>query len=672
MIHLVIKNKLHIILLIAVISGITSFIVISGWFFNITSVLEIVGENATMKFNTALLFLFTSCSLAITFKKKSILIILNKFIAFFIFLVGAISLSEYIFNYQSIIDTFFVRDSFSEYYPGRMSPATCVCFIIMSCCIWKIQTTNLVYQKTIQRGLLLIISFSLVSIFSFILQIPSKNKVLFFNTMALHTSILFLILSLAFSFKNSSIGLIGLFLGNQPGNKLFRFILPFITFLPLVLSYILLELLHNNYIEYDFGIVIYTVVFLILSILYISQVANRLNRSELNKKLLESSLTATNKELVQFKYALDESSIIVFTDEKGIINYVNDKFCEISQYSREELIGKTHALINSGYHGREFFSNLWKTIGQGNIWIGEIKNRAKDGSFYWVHTSIIPFKDENGKIYRHLAIRQDITKRKLSEEMFASQYVKKLEQKNKELEQFAYIASHDLQEPLRTITTFGELLYKKYYDQLGSDANKYLNFITKSTSRMRDLVKALLDYARIGGQKKLVKTDCLRLIKNIKEDMATYIDQTNTTLIIHPLPTVTAYKTEIRLLFQNLISNAIKFRKEDTAPIIHISSRKTGQYWEFAIEDNGIGIDEKFNHRIFEIFQRLHKQEDYEGTGIGLTHCQKIVSLHGGNIWVKSKLGEGSTFYFTLPIYNKEMLHSLLIPERIKNAIKES
>ncbi|UZR98157.1 sensor histidine kinase [Chondrinema litorale] len=625
-----------------------------------------------MKFNTALLFLFTSVGLILSFRDKPTFKTLNKFVALFILLISGITLTEYIFKYQSVIDNFFVTDRYSTTYPGRMSPSTAFCFFLISLCFWGIHKKKQKIISAIIQCLHLVNILSLISILSFLLLIPVKSRMFFFNSMALHTSVLFFVLSFTLLLKFNNKGVIGLLTGEHSGNKLFRRLLPFIIFLPIVQNYILLELLSNKLISYDFGVVISTALFLVLCIVYISTIAFGLNKSDEKKTSLEKSLTATNQELMQFKYALDQSSIIAFTDEKGIINYVNDKFCEISKFKREEILGKTHSIINSGYHSKDFFRDLWKTIKAGKVWIGEVKNKAKDGTYYWVHTSIIPFRDENSKIYRYLAIRQDITQRKAIEEMLASQYVKKLEQKNKELEQFAYIASHDLQEPLRTITTFGELLHKKYHNQLGTDANKYLNFITESTGRMRDLVKALLDYARIGGDKEMEEVDCLSIIKSIQQDMIPYIGETNTTLIINELPKIIAFKTEIRLLFQNLISNAIKFRKQDVSPVIHISSRKVGHYWEFAIEDNGIGIDEKFNQRIFEIFQRLHKRSQYEGTGIGLTHCHKIVELHGGSIWIKSKVGEGSTFFFTLPIFNEKVLHSPLAPDNIKSSFKET
>ena len=225
-----------------------------------------------------------------------------------------------------------------------------------------------------------------------------------------------------------------------------------------------------------------------------------------------------------------------------------------------------------------------------------------------------------------------------------------LARKNKELEQFAYIASHDLQEPLRTVNSFVELLMKDYHGKLDHNADTYLQFISQAATRMSTLIKGLLDYSRIGQDKEPTTVDCNSIIKEIQADFGTIINESQATLDIDELPKLKGYETELRLLFQNLISNAIKFQKKGTVPQIKISAQKENKRWKFSFADNGIGIATEHKQRIFSIFQRLHTKSEYDGTGIGLAHCQKIVDLHGGKIWVESKPNEGSTFYLTIPI----------------------
>jgi len=227
---------------------------------------------------------------------------------------------------------------------------------------------------------------------------------------------------------------------------------------------------------------------------------------------------------------------------------------------------------------------------------------------------------------------------------------KKLQNQNKELEQFTYIASHDLQEPLRSLISFSELLEKEFLGKLGENGEFYINFISKSSKRMQLLVKGLLDYSRIGREKKLVEIDCNEIVKDVLSDMVITIKEGNAEIIVSDLPHLKGYETEIRQLFQNLVSNALKFRKKDVAPKIKIYAQKREDDWLFSIQDNAIGIDESNQQKLFVIFKRFNNREEYEGTGIGLAHCKKIVELHGGTIWADSKLGEGSTFNFTIPI----------------------
>lgn len=226
---------------------------------------------------------------------------------------------------------------------------------------------------------------------------------------------------------------------------------------------------------------------------------------------------------------------------------------------------------------------------------------------------------------------------------------KKLQLQNKELEQFAYITSHDLQEPLQTLNTISEMMKKEYSGNLDPKAETYLNFISQSSQRMRELVRGLLDYARIGKSGEESVLDLNQLVKEVLQDMAIRIEEKKAQFEIQHLPTLNVYPTELRQLFQNLISNAIKFSVIDRQPLIHIRVEKKSQHWMFSIQDNGIGMEEQDLDKIFTIFKRLHNRNDYEGIGIGLSHAKKIIALHGGEIWVHSRPGQGSTFYFTIP-----------------------
>ncbi|MBW1297291.1 YfiR/HmsC family protein [Aquimarina litoralis] len=232
-----------------------------------------------------------------------------------------------------------------------------------------------------------------------------------------------------------------------------------------------------------------------------------------------------------------------------------------------------------------------------------------------------------------------------------------LESKNKELEQFAYIASHDLQEPLNTISSFIGLIAEDYGDSFDEVGKESLHFIGDASTRMKKLIDSLLEYSRLGRSKDYVQIDMGTILEEIKGDFRDVIERTKANIHSQKLPVVKGNPIELRLLLQNLISNGIKFTEKETIPEIEImvvSKSEKGNnpqqnVWEFSIKDNGIGIPKKHQDRIFAIFQRLHSREQYQGTGIGLAHCKKIVESHGGAIWLESEEGKGTTFYFTIP-----------------------
>ncbi len=493
--------------------------------------------------------------------------------------------------------------------------------------------------------------------------------------------------------------------------------------------------------------------------------------------------------------ALNKTAIVAITDIQGTIIFANDKFCEISKYSREELIGQNHRILNSGYHPRQFFTEMWKAIASGQTWRAQIKNLAKDGSFYWVDTTIVPFVNEDGKPYQYLAIRKDITDRKAAEtelqklsliasktdnvviisdpqgriewvndsfyritgytlaevigkkpgdvlqgaktsketvaeiryalarqEPFSGEILnyrkdgrsywlllqinpvfdddgnlqhyiaieneittrkemernlkleieerriavqklniltERLEVSNRELLDFAYVASHDLQEPLRKIQAFGDRLKSTCNDGLNEKGQDYLERMLNAAGRAQVLINDLLSFSRVTTQAKpFAPVDLSEILDGVLSDLEIRIEQTRATVERDRLPVIDADAMQMRQILQNLIGNALKFRQEGVAPLVQVRSRmftKLGEECcEIRVIDNGIGFEQKYTDRIFQIFQRLHGRGTYEGTGIGLAICRKIAERHGGSLVAESEPNQGATFIFTMPIHQAQ------------------
>jgi light-regulated signal transduction histidine kinase (bacteriophytochrome) len=237
---------------------------------------------------------------------------------------------------------------------------------------------------------------------------------------------------------------------------------------------------------------------------------------------------------------------------------------------------------------------------------------------------------------------QDITElRKVQKELALS---------NADLQQFANVASHDLQAPLRMITSYLQLLEKRNKEKFDEESMEYIAYAIDGAQSMKLLIKDILDYSRVETQgDEFRPTDMDTVVRTVIKDLARSIEEAGANISYDPQPTIRADHTQMVQLLENLIGNAIKFRSERT-PAIHVSALRAGHFWQFSVKDNGIGLDLKYKARIFEMFQRLHTRDEYKGTGIGLAICKRIVERHGGQIWVESELGKGTRFYFTIPM----------------------
>jgi PAS domain S-box-containing protein len=368
--------------------------------------------------------------------------------------------------------------------------------------------------------------------------------------------------------------------------------------------------------------------------------ANELDRADRERTTAEG----------RFKLVIDSAPYaILLADRSGAIRLTNAKAEQYFGHTRTEmfrrnvddLVPHRFRKLHGGYREGFLDDPGVRPMGAGRDLFG----LRKDGTEFPVEIGLAPVQMEDGTLV--LATVFDITIRKRAEKELAK-VLKDLQRSNTELEQFAYVASHDLQEPLRAISGIIAILQRKYHGQLDGRADEYIDLVVEATGRMQSLINDLLEFSRVERRGKPFESiDLAEPVKLAMKNLAGTIAENDAAVIFNGLPTLSADAGQMTRLFQNLIANAIKFRREAN-PKIEILAEKSGGSWSISVRDNGIGIDPKHFDRIFIIFQRLHTSTEYPGTGIGLALCKKIVERHGGWIWVESELGTGTTFTFTI------------------------
>jgi PAS domain S-box-containing protein len=355
------------------------------------------------------------------------------------------------------------------------------------------------------------------------------------------------------------------------------------------------------------------------------------------------TLQALRKSEIEYRNLVDNALVGVFkTNLEGQILYVNQALVNLGEFeSTEELMAEDVIARYRHTEQREQFLELIQHQGHVANFEFEIVTKKNRYKHVLMNASI------DGEILSGMIL--DITDMKQAEEVLRLT-LQELERSNEELEQFAYVASHDLQEPLRMVTNFLQLLEQRYKGELDADADEFIAFAVDGATRMQRMITDLLEYSRVGSRgEAFVPLDCEAVFDEVCDNLKISLEDNNVTITHDLLPQVLGDETQLSQLFQNLIGNAIKFRS-DRAPEIHVGAVQEDGTWVFSVQDNGIGIDPEFADRIFVIFQRLHPDGAYPGSGIGLSISKRIAERHGGRIWVESKPGAGSTFFFTIPV----------------------
>ncbi len=376
------------------------------------------------------------------------------------------------------------------------------------------------------------------------------------------------------------------------------------------------------------------------------------NSLKLNVQVMENL-----KKLSHLKFALDETSLVTITDRDGTITDVNSKFCKVSQYSRDELIGKNHRILKSGYHDQKFFENLWKTISSGKVWKGDIKNKAKDGSFYWAWTTIIPFLGDDGTPKEYIAIRTDITFLKKNEEDLIDT-ISDLKKSKLLKDEFVSMITHELKTPLTPIKGYCEMLKDFNFGTLTKEQIHYVEKIHSSAVILERLISDLLDVQKIDMGKmsfKIKSFDVGNFLDELQQDYSHLMKNRGIEFVVINSVKTTLKTDQFRLrqILENMIRNSVDFVPPKTGKI-EVGVKQENGKMIFHVKDNGIGIQKEKQQNIFKKFYQADTSHTrkHGGTGLGLAICKGIVDGLGGKIWFESEPRKGTTFSFVIPLRN--------------------
>jgi PAS domain S-box-containing protein len=626
------------------------FIMILGWIFNI-SFLESPGPGfSTVNPKLALCFVLIGISLCLIQTR-----VINKhkrqiayFLAVIVILIGILTIIGHIFTPNLYIFQIALKGApypFNTLLYNRMEFIAALNISLIGIALLLLDRKVESHNPSQYLGIIVSI-LSLMAFMGYIYHISNQYVEYNYTETAIYAAILFLLVSSAVLFARPDKGLMRALTGTGIGSAFAWKLIPATIVTSLSLGYFHLLGQQDGFYDTPFETTA-----LIISMIIILLIIIWININFLNK--IDYKHRETKEDVIKLANIVNSSEdAIISKDLNSAISSWNRGAEKIYGYSAHEMIGKPlYNLMSSSEW--EKFSKLEEKVKKGkSICPYEAKRLKKDSTEMYVSVTLSPIKNYEGKIAGISIIARDISKRKKIEEKLQDT-ISKLEHSNNELQQFAYITSHDLQEPLRAIASFTQLLEKRYKNRLDPDADEYIDFIVDSAVRMKEMIQGLLYYSRVGtrgGEFQLISSE--EVLKDTLLNLEAIINENKAKITYDKLPMITGDKLQLVQLFQNLIENAIKFKKPDIPPKIQISARKDEQRNEyiFNVSDNGIGMEPQYTGKIFEVFKRLHTMDEYNGVGIGLAISKRIIERHGGKMWVESKLGTGSTFYFSIPI----------------------
>ncbi|MGA2060584.1 MAG: ATP-binding protein [Thermoguttaceae bacterium] len=651
-----------------------------GWIFDIGIFKQFLYFGIAIKANTAIALIVAGLSLCLFIldQQHGWARRTGQVCAALALIVGMLSLSEHAVGWNLGIDQLLFHEPPGP--PGSLSPGrpglpASLCFILGGLALLLLHERSKKNRLLVQ---ILAVGVGLIAapgLIGYAYGAESLYGIAQYTAIAFHTALAFALLAAGIFFAYPKEGIASLVYDKGIGGSIARRLLPPAILVPLVLGWFRLRGEEQGYFIAAFGTAVMMLIMMTLLSTLVLRTAAVSRHSERQQLLAEEALLTANQELehrvaertdelrTAFSYArnLLEASLdpLVTISPEGKITDVNQATELATDLTRKELIGSDFSSYftepqkaNEGYR---------KVISEGFVKDYPLTIRHASGKTMDVLYNATLYKNEAGQVQGVFAAARDITERKRAEEELnhyrehleelVAKRTEELSRSNRDLEQFAYAASHDLQEPLRMIAGYLQLLSERYKGQLDEKADKYIDYSVDGASRMSILIRDLLDYSRVNTRgEELRIVDCNKAFESAMRNLGSAIKESAATITHDSLPVVRADQTQLAQLFQNLVGNAIKFRSPQRLPQVHVSARKDQTHWIFRVQDNGIGFEQQYEDKIFMIFQRLHGRGQYPGTGIGLAICKRIIERHGGKIWADSEPDKGTNFFFTIPI----------------------
>ncbi len=696
-------------------------LVILGWLFEIAFLKSAIPGLVSIKFNTALAFVLSGLALLLRLFKdhagarQSTYGRVADLCAAIVLFIGVLTLAEYVFNWNIGIDQLLVPERNPDpptTFPGRMAINTTANFILLGLALVSMGREERTRYRFTQAFAVLVSAIAVLAIVGYIYDIRTLvGNIATFTAMALPSTVIFLALSIGILCAHPRRGLMEIFSSPRSGGMLARRLFLAAIVLPIIISILTTAGEHLGWYDSPTQSAIESVAMMGILAYLVLATSQGLERVDIERENARREMERRNHELGVLytisrsagesldldalleqaiettRQALDVDACAIYlleADRKTLCLQVqHGASAEFARDAGTMQVGegttgraaaqRETVILDLAHYPTERLRPIIERAGyqmvagipllaRGELVgvLNILSSRAREFPGHELESlatvgQLLGGAIANARLYTQ--VQDELRERKRAEDELA-RLVEELKRSNSDLEQFAYVASHDLQEPLRMVASYTQLLSRRYRGQLDAKADQYIDYAVDGATRMQQLINDLLAFSRVSTRAgPLERTSCAEVVAQAIKNLNATITESHATITADPLPVLPGDASRLVQLFQNLIGNAVKFRG-DAAPRIHIHAEPQGERhnreWLFSVRDNGIGIDPQYYERIFIIFQRLHGKGEYPGTGIGLAICKKIVERHGGRIWVESAKGQGTTFFFTLPAYKYE------------------